>query len=725
MRWGLFSKRRLALTNGSMFENTTRWRKLILLLPALWPLFNAPFFSSHDGMLHLWRLWEFDRLWSQGLFIGRWAPDFHFAFGSPIFSYYNPLPYVIGEFFMGWGLATHNAIKLILALSMALSFAGMFLVGREWFSGSHRNRAGLLAATLYTYTPYILNDVYTRLALGECLALGLTPFLIWSLIRFRNKGDSWALPLISLFGALTILTHSLTAMLWAPFLAVFLLLPTNSANRGTGWRRALGLQPIKKHIRILGALGLGVLMAAFFLAPMLNGLENIQLENAVAPHGEELFRARLVSPLSYLQLNLVHDYSQDFFPSPDLPEHNPHFGLVITFFVLMGIIWFLRKKGGLSARNIWLLATLIGCIYLLSPFSRDVWSYLPGLATVQFPWRLLIIISFVASLLGASLATAPWLQKDLVFLSTLAIIVVAGIGGLLVSTIDWQSHWTNAANVAPYERQTNNVGMTSNAEFLPRWVTASIENLPWVHGDNAEGNEQDGLPDIELLEAGPLTYRFAIRSSAGFPLTLDQFYFPSWEATLDDSQVETYPAGQVGLLAIDVPPGSHELTVSHELSPATAAASVLSIGAWLIWVITSFWLVGNKKLRLIMAGGLALVALVAAPSLSRALGDQKQQAYTMVSAEEGQLAKNTRLSGYRTDTSDWMTSGLLGIELFLHAVDPIVEDNTIRVIISKKPEGGLPLVDSEHLLSQGLRPVEAWGQGQILRDRFFIRMPDR
>ena len=51
--------------------------------------------ASFDGLLHLYRLVELDHLIAEGVWFPRWAPDFVYGFGYPIFNYYAPLSYYL------------------------------------------------------------------------------------------------------------------------------------------------------------------------------------------------------------------------------------------------------------------------------------------------------------------------------------------------------------------------------------------------------------------------------------------------------------------------------------------------------------------------------------------------------------------------------------------------------------------------------------------------------
>ena len=66
-----------------------------LLLVGLHPFGYTSLATSFDGLLHLYRLVELDHLIAQGVWFPRWAPDFVFGFGYPLFNFYAPLSYYL------------------------------------------------------------------------------------------------------------------------------------------------------------------------------------------------------------------------------------------------------------------------------------------------------------------------------------------------------------------------------------------------------------------------------------------------------------------------------------------------------------------------------------------------------------------------------------------------------------------------------------------------------
>src|SRR3990167_2564086 len=80
---------------------------LIITIPAYISLLNPQYFSMHDDQ-HIARLYLLDQGISQGYLYPRWVDTLGFNFGYPLFNFYPPLVYYVGEFFhiLGFSLTT-------------------------------------------------------------------------------------------------------------------------------------------------------------------------------------------------------------------------------------------------------------------------------------------------------------------------------------------------------------------------------------------------------------------------------------------------------------------------------------------------------------------------------------------------------------------------------------------------------------------------------------------
>ncbi|MCH2540463.1 MAG: hypothetical protein MK000_08990, partial [Anaerolineales bacterium] len=67
---------------------------------AAWPfLTRGSLPTGTDAEIHIFRAAQIEQAITEGKFYPRWAPDFYFGNGYPIFNYYAPLAYHVAAYF--------------------------------------------------------------------------------------------------------------------------------------------------------------------------------------------------------------------------------------------------------------------------------------------------------------------------------------------------------------------------------------------------------------------------------------------------------------------------------------------------------------------------------------------------------------------------------------------------------------------------------------------------
>ena len=186
--------------------------------------------------MHFFRLVEFDQILRSGVLYPRWAPDFVFGLGYPVFNFYPSGSLYLAELFRyGFGLGYLDAAKWTFAIGLLGSGVTMYLLAREllpertaWALGA------VLAAVAYVYAPYHLADLYVRGALSEATAYLFLPLVFWADLRLARTRHLRYLLAGAVALALLIYTHHLTAFLFLPYYIGFVLLRAwrQPASRG-------------------------------------------------------------------------------------------------------------------------------------------------------------------------------------------------------------------------------------------------------------------------------------------------------------------------------------------------------------------------------------------------------------------------------------------------------------------------------------------------------------
>ncbi|MCL5024904.1 MAG: 6-pyruvoyl-tetrahydropterin synthase-related protein, partial [Chloroflexi bacterium] len=245
---------------------------LALLLAgfAAYPLLNPGLPVTSDGLLQPYRLVELDAALRAGTLYPRWAPDLWLGYGYPLFNFYAPLFYYLGEAFRLLGFDFESSVKAVVVLSLLLASSSAYLLGRRLFG----RLGGVVTAAAYIYTPHFLTEVFHRGDYPQLLGLALLPLVLWCTERLAAEGGRKWLAASALSLSALLLTHSVTALLFAPVFALWLLLLLAAARQ----QRALILA------RLVTANLLALGLSAFFWLPAVAERPLVQTQRLLTGH---------------------------------------------------------------------------------------------------------------------------------------------------------------------------------------------------------------------------------------------------------------------------------------------------------------------------------------------------------------------------------------------------------------------------------------------------------
>lgn len=584
-----------------------RLRPYLLLalfaLPAIWPFFHPGLPRSNDHLTHFYRVVELDRLVRAGVFIPRWAPDLVHGYGYPVFNFIFPLGHGIVEVFHLLGLNLLAAYKATLTLILLCSAWFAYRLGREYFGEA----AGLVTGLAYLYSPYLLYDMHVRGSLTESLMLALLPLALLHLRR-AARGHRASVAWAGVAVAACVLAHHATMLQAMPFLVVYALFEAVMHLRRRDWR----LETVAPGAKRSGVgdwnLGFGILpfviaflLSAFFWLPVIAESRYIQVE-----------RGTLNAAMLYSN-NFVSMSELTAFPrlpvDPDLlnpPVVRPLSLAALAIIVVVGLVRFpfrprsseipgAQQAGPTSLLpHILFFATLSLTATLLPlPVARPLWDRLPLLRLTQFPWRILGPNSlFVALIAGALLAESSspdkwqfeiWGLKfgmwNVLLCLALCALILAGLP-FASPPFEAVPAAPTLADVARFETPPTFIGTTTTGEYLPIWVKQLPDTAPnrdkLIRGEAIERFDAPGA-QVTTRAIDALHPSFTVTASQPSTFTFRTFYFPGWRATLDGQPAPiriTYPEG---LMAVDLPNGSHTLAFQFGTTPPRVIGTALSL----------------------------------------------------------------------------------------------------------------------------------------------------
>jgi hypothetical protein len=523
---------------------------------------------------------------SDGMLPARWMPDAAFGLGYPFFDFYAALPFYLAALLALGGIDILFAIKLTQTLGLILAAFGMRALARHVWSTN--DAAATLAAIAYTVAPFHLANIYTRGdSLSELWAFAWFPLILAAIHDAAAKPTPGALLKLAAALAGLVLTHNVSALLFAPFILAWSLAML--------WQRRADLRSASVAAAgLLGAAALGAALSAWFWYPALSGTTTAQLGEQTTGffnHANHVRQLGLCTPTVSVnscpdratdQVNLI----QSTLFVDGAPPAAFALGLLQAMLTIAGaLIWATLRT---RARWLALIAALtLLTVFLITPLATTLWRAVPLLQLAQFPWRFLSIQALFGSLLIGALALrngSPRTNAATALAAACALTTTALPMTLNIPTLDVQRDDITPRSIQWFEWYAGIIGTTIRAEYLPRTTLPVPATGPDVLGQpRAALIAQEGLPpealtsSVESIETAEQRWRIVVAAER-VRMTLPLLHTPAWTATEARTgapiAIAAYPGS--GWVELTLPRGEHTIALRHSGTPVQRTAETIS-----------------------------------------------------------------------------------------------------------------------------------------------------
>lgn len=470
--------------------------------------------AGDDGESAVFKTEEFFNSIKDGCFPPRWAKRLNFGLGQPTFTFTYQIPFYLTSGLMFLGTDAVEAFKLVLLLSFPIAGYLAYL----WLKEPFGFWPGIAGGVIYAYLPYHLTNVYARGAIGEVVAASLLPLSFLAIDRNRKS-------LIALGVSLVLLSHIFYGLI---FTGIWLIYGKFKKNvwMGIVW---------------------GYICAAFYLVPML-WYKNLTF-------------------LSEIEKYLLEKPS--VLPVAQLPEKVGLIVVLLSIGSLIYLIWPKRRDNYFYPGVLFGLVGLMG-IYLVTENSLWVWKLFPLLRSVQFPWRMMMLVN----------PATTYLATYFIYRSTYK----SNKKWLYGSLVIWLVIWL-ARNSWSVERYYPLIDVTKTTIGYPGTLTLLQEETPKWYDIREAANPYNfatvvtGDADIKNMVWKTNYHKYSLNARRESIAKDKTMWWPGWKVYLDGKETklfDPYSPQSLGVLTFSVPVGNHIIESKLTEPPLNLISNVIS-----------------------------------------------------------------------------------------------------------------------------------------------------
>lgn len=464
----------------------------------------------------------------------RQGGELAYRYGYFFYLFYSPLVYYAGAVLMLVGhLSDIMATKAVYALPL--------IIGPLLFYWAARQKVGRFPAAVgaffFALFPFRGFDAYWRGGVGENWAIMFLPGLFAGLFLLEKKALFGRI-ITAVFLALLVTSHNVAGLMVIPIVLLY----------GIAW--------LHKSRQFWFSFLLGLGLSAFFWLPMVYYLPLISANST--PLNTTFVLSTLLPLWELIKLG---------------PAYLPGQYVVPGFFYLitLGLIVFLRYPGKLKTFGLFWCSLNLGLYFLLSSPSLFLWQLtLPISRTLQFSWRVLIILSFTLPLSLSYLISA--INSKFVKLSLSGLIIIFSLSFLpSFRPREYSYFYSYSAD------DSSHCGTTTFEEYFPSWVGQCV--------NQAQSRELFLTHPAQLVlkENRVLSLLADYSSTTPNTIMVHKYYFPGWHLQVDGAEVVIdYHSTDSGIITAPVPAGEHRLRIYYTKTRLMWLADVISLLSLLV-----------------------------------------------------------------------------------------------------------------------------------------------
>lgn len=508
-------------------------------------LFHPGLFTAHDIWHQVVRLYYYFQAVNDGQFPPYWIGQLANNFGYPLFLFSYQLPWIIGVMFLKMGFDIPSTIKTLFFISYLCSGITMYCFV---YSLLKHRAAALLSSVVYMWLPYHFLITFVSASMGIAFVFTFLPMIFWGIHSIQEKSKS-GVAILALGLSGVILSHIMHVIFLFPTILIFFLWELINAKA-----RFIFLR------NICFGIILAVLISSFYLVPAgyYSKFTRVYQETGFS----EVYKRHFIN---FNQLIYSKWGYGPIINNAKNGESSFQLGFAQWISIMFLILLIITKKISKSQQNLSISVIFIfaASVFLMLDYSKPVWELLTKFVTVDFPFRLLLPATFIASLSAGIVLVNLKRNFQIIFFVFL----------ILTAVYTNRNHinvnqYTNFPILTYLSLETEITTNTFN-EYLPLQASGKLLNKPWdaVIGENIFSSNVKQTTNL-------LSFDLEVMKEA--TVSTGQFYFPGQILYLNNNST-SYNTDKEGRINFTVPQGKYKITVKYQETLLIQISKVISL----------------------------------------------------------------------------------------------------------------------------------------------------
>jgi hypothetical protein len=451
-----------------------------------------------------------------------------------------------------------SSMVIAIWFGFLLSGAMMFLLARNFFPGYR----ALVPAIFYQILPFHLYELYLRGSFAALFAYIWFPLVLLAVYKIHAAGKpTLSMTALSFAYAALIMTHLASAFMFS-LLASLILLGFIVTGR------------LRSFLRTFCAFAGGLALSSIYFIPALVERKYVHMR-----YLEDGPWGRYVDNFLFTMDKIHHDTSQ--FSHYYLLLHSGAIADLILFVLILSI----AKKQQINPRHSLFVISaswFVLSFLLMTPLSKPLVDLIPGLSTLLFPYRWMAMMELALAILSGYLLFGT--EKRNMIADEIRDCSLILIFFFISAAIIWETDMLSGETVKRFEYSAqSSYNMTPGVENIPSWARNWLELHYALPSAPILFSTGTGSYRVELWE--PQKRVIKLKSSEPSRIRISTFYYPGWEAKLDEERTDITIENGSGAMIISIPPGEHTLKLIFGDTTLRAFSRYVSYGSFVILVI--------------------------------------------------------------------------------------------------------------------------------------------